>query len=259
MEVHEEEIPDVTRYIEGHKHVDLEHNRGRYESIMWRLRRYVRIDQNTKMLEIGIGTGWFPIMCKKEGLQCKGIEISPQLIEYAREFGRRHGIEADVELGNIEDMDIGESVYDIILAESVFEHVEDWRTGLQRTYRALKPGGLLYFSSTNKFSLVSHEYHWPLYGWMPDRWRYKLRCARQGEQIMKLGIDFNQFTFPQLRRAFKEVGFSTVLDQVEMLDPEKLRTPSRWKTTLLHALRKFGPAKHLVLTFAPSTTFVCIK
>ncbi len=259
MRVHGEEIPDVTRYIEGHRHVEIEDTRARFESIMWRLKRYVPVDESKKILEIGIGTGWFPIMCKMEGLQCKGIEISPQLVEYAREFGRRHGIEPDVELGNIEDMDIGESEYDVILAESVFEHVEDWRAGLRRAYVALKPGGLLYFSSTNKFSLVSHEYHWPLYGWLPDKWRYRLRCARQGEQIMKLGIDFNQFTFPRLRRAFKEIGFTTVLDQVEMLDPDKLRTPTRGKRMLLRVLKSFPPARHLVLTFAHSTTFICIK
>src|SRR5207244_2759559 len=81
------------------------------------------------------------------------------------------------------------------------------RKGIGRIFRALKPDGVFYFTSTNKFSLVSGEYNFPLYGWLPDRWRYALRTRRQGEDIMNLGIDFNQFTFPQLRRFFRKTGF----------------------------------------------------
>jgi len=203
LKVHPEPLTDVTRYIESHKHLTLEDREAEFQSTMWRIERFKHVDETTRMLEIGIGTGWFPIMCKMKGLSCKGIEISPQLVEFAMEFGRRHGVEPDIEVGNVEDAELGESVYDIVIAASVFEHVEDWRRGIQTIYRALRPGGVLYFNSTNRFSLApSQEYHFPLYGWLPDAWRYRLRKSRQGEDIMKLGIDFNQFTHPQLRRAF---------------------------------------------------------
>jgi hypothetical protein len=99
----------------------------------------------------------------------------------------------------------------------------------------------------------------PFYGWLPDRLRFVLRKAVQGEDIMKLGIDFNQFTYPVLRSCFREAGFSRVLDLVDVLDPKSLRSPAPWKRALLHTLRGFPPARHLALTFAPSTTFVCIK
>ena len=183
---------------------------------MGKITPFKAIDENTDMLEVGVGTGWFPILCKKKGLRCKGIEISRQLVEYAHEYGGRYGIEPDIELGNIEETEIGESRYDVIIATSAFEHVERWREGLGKIHRALRPGGLFYFYSTNKFSFRSGEFDFPLYGWLPDAWRYRLRVSRQGEEIMKLGIEFNQFTFPQLRRAFRELGYTTVYDRLDL-------------------------------------------
>jgi 2-polyprenyl-3-methyl-5-hydroxy-6-metoxy-1,4-benzoquinol methylase len=259
MRIHKQDLSDVTRYIENHRHLTVESHKAVFESLMVRLGRFSTIDPSTKILEVGTGTGWFPIMCKMKGLSCKGLEISPQLVEYGIGFGRRYGVEPDIQLGNIEEDDIGRSEYDVVVALSVFEHVEHWETGLQRISDALKPGGVLFFQSTNKFALTSHEYRFPLYGWLPDRWRYSLRRARQGEDIMKLGIDFNQFTHPGLRRGFERAGFSQVLDIIEMLDPDNLRDPRPWKKIVIRGLRWFAPVKHLALTFAPYTTFLCIK
>jgi len=168
-------------------------------------------------------------------------------------------VEVDIELGNIEEIDIGESAYDVIVATSVFEHVEQYNAGLRWIYRALKPGGVFYFCSTNKFSLTSGEYKFPLYGWLPDRWRYALRSRCQGDDIMRLGIDFNQFTYPQLRRVFERIGFSQVLDVVDLLDPDRLNNPAPWKRAVLQVLKHCSPLKHIVLTFRHVTMFICVK
>ncbi len=259
MRIHHEDLSDVTRYIHRHKDVTLESHRSEFEYLMWRLGRFTAIDRSTKILEVGTGTGWFPIMCGLKGFSCTGLEISPQLVEYGAEFGRKYGIEPDIRLGNIEDEDIGRSVYDVIVASSVFEHVENWEKALHNVFDALKPGGVFYFHSTNKYALRSGEYRLPLYGWLPDGLRYRLRMNRQGKDIMKLGIDFNQFTYPLLRKYFRGLGFSQVLDIIELLDPDNLRAPSLWKETLIRLLKRATPLKTVMLTFAPYTTFVCIK
>ena len=257
MQVHQEELSDVTRYIENNVHIKLEDKQGDYDQIMGVISKYKQIDAATEFLEIGTGLGWFPTMRKLNGGRCKGIEISSQLVEHGKAFGREHGIVADIELGNIEDTDIGESRYDVIIAASVFEHIQHWQDAIKKVFVALKPGGLFYFDSTNKFSFTSGEFNFPLYGWLPDQWRYRLRIARQGEDIMKLGIDFNQFTYGLLRRNFKQVGFRTVLDRIDIRDPENLSKP--WKRAVLRGLKHAGPIKMLPLTFSSGTLFVCIK
>jgi 2-polyprenyl-6-hydroxyphenyl methylase/3-demethylubiquinone-9 3-methyltransferase len=223
------------------------------------IQKYKKINTQTKILEIGTGIGWFTILCNKNGIDCKGLEISADLVQYGKELGRKNGIDADISLGNIEDADIGKSVYDVIMARSVFEHVEHWRPALLKVYQALRPGGLLFFSSTNKFSFTSGEYNYPFYGWLPDSLRYRLRIKRQGEDIMKWGIDFNQFNPIQLRRYFKSIGIKQVFDRIDAVDPDKIDYPKLWKRIFIQTLKTVSPLKHFALFFAPDTRFICIK
>lgn len=253
------EIRDVTSYIEANKHIKLEDKEPIFEVIIKYIQKFKIINKDTKILEIGSGTGWFPILCKKKGFICKGLEINPHLVEYAQQFGLKYGIEPDIELGNIEKIDIGTSKYDIIVACSTFEHIKHWQEGIKKVFNALKPGGIFYFSSTNKFSLKTSEYNFPFYGWLPNSWRYCLRIFRQGEKIMEWGIDFNQFTYFQLRRFFKNVGFSKIWDPIDSLDPYNLNSPKLWKKIVLKILRNSKPLKDLSLLFADVTEFICIK
>jgi SAM-dependent methyltransferase len=257
MHVYSEGLSDVSRYIENNRNLSLDDHRPVFESYLERVGRFIKIDSSTRILEIGIGTGWFPILCEVNGLSCKGLEISPQLIEYACRFGRAYGVEPDIELGNVEDCDLGKERYDVIIASSVFEHIEDWRTALAKVYAALKPGGVLFFESSNKFSLTSGEFHFPLYGWLPDFLRYRLRIARQGPDIMKLGIDFNQFTYPLLRRTFSKLGFTQVFDRLTLARPQTIVSPL--KRFLVRVGKQFRPVGELTLLFADTTTFVCVK
>jgi 2-polyprenyl-3-methyl-5-hydroxy-6-metoxy-1,4-benzoquinol methylase len=259
MEIHSGKLSDIVRYLEDHQDVKLEEKKPEFESILKMLKAFKHIDQDTKVLEIGVGTGWFPILCKKEGISCRGLEISQHLVEYAHKFGQKYGIKPDIEIGNIEETDIGISEYDVIIASSVFEHVEHWQKGLERVFKALKPGGLFYFDSTNKFSFRSGEYNFPLYGWLPNSWRYRLRKTLQGEDIMKLGIDFNQFTYFQLRRFFKNLGFAKIFDRVEILDPNNLNNPTTQKKMILKILKGSKVLKNMFLSFSSGTLFICIK
>jgi SAM-dependent methyltransferase len=257
MKVHQDEcLSDVSRYIASKKNLRLEDHELEYRNTLRLIKRFVNLTPDIKMLEIGTGTGWFPLSCQREGIYCKGLEISPQLIAYARDLGRQYGLEANIDLGNIEETDVGDAAYDVIIANSVFEHIQYWRKALERVYRALRPGGMLFFASTNKFSFVSNEYDMLFYGWMPDRMRYRFRVARHGDDIMKLGIDFNQFTYPGLRRALREIGFSRIYDRIEVADPER---SGSLKKRGLQLAKSIPIVKQTILTFCDATLFVCIK
>ena len=259
MEIHHGTLSDIDRYLHNHIDEDLRSpvKVQQYESYLNLVRPYIKLGPDTRMLEIGTGTGWFPIACALNGLRCKGLEISPQLINHAKELGQRYGVDVDIELGNIEESEIGDEDYDVIIASSVFEHVEHWERALRRVYKALRPHGVFFFSSTNKFSFTSGEYKFPLYGWLPDQWRYKLRVARQGPEIMKLGIDFNQFRYGLLRREFRKVGFSRIEDRFERKNVAGVRHPL--KEIVVKTCKALPPLKTLLLTFSGSTIFVCVK
>lgn len=258
MKVHED-LVHVGEYIEQRKALSLETFQPEFENILKRIEKFKPIEQETRMLEVGTGIGWFVILCNKNGIHCEGLEICPQFVDYARQLGRRYHVEPNIRLGNIEETDIGRSIYDVVVATSTFEHVEHWEKGIQRVFHALKPKGLFYFYSTNRFSLWSGECHIPFYSWLPDRWRYGLRIARHGEDIMKLGIDFNQFSPFQLKSFFKNVGFSRIFDQFEVLDSENVMHKKRWKEKVLKAIQVSSALKPVALLFSSGTLFICEK
>jgi SAM-dependent methyltransferase len=259
MRVHQETLSDVDRYLANFGAYELADKTPDYDRY-WKYASKLRtVDASMRILEVGTGTGWFPLLCKANGLQCKGLEISPQLIDFAMQMGKRNGIVPDIELGNVEDSNIGVAQYDLIVASNVFEHVEHWRSGLAKLYAALKPEGVLFFESTNKFYLgKSGEFpRLPFYSWLPNAARYRFRKVVHGPDIMKLGIDFNQFTHGMLRREFSKLGFRKVLDVVDLVDAGPM-TPVKRSVTL--ASRRVPPARSLLLTFImPATTFVCQK
>jgi SAM-dependent methyltransferase len=219
------------------------------------------IGAQIEMLEVGVGTGWFPVMCALRGLNCEGLEVNPLYAEHARRLARQHGVDIVVHEGSIADNILGDARYDVIFATSVFEHVERYEEGLRNVYRALRPGGVFYFYSTNRFSLRSGEYpSLPLYGWLPDRLRYRFRVWRQGEAIMKSGgIDFNQFTYWQLKRLFGAIGFTRSLDMIEFLDDDNMVAPTAWKRYVLRLLKKVSPLRSVARVFASGNCFICIK
>jgi len=259
MKIHEGALPEIDRYLGDRRTEDLRgaEKRLQYENYMKMVRPFIQLTPETRMLEIGTGTGWFPIMCKLNGLQCRGLEISPQLVNHAKELGQRYGVEPDIELGNVEENEIGDNAYDVIIANSVFEHVEHWERGLARVHRALRAGGVFFFESSNKFSFTSGEYNFPLYGWLPDQWRYKLRVARQGPDVMKLGIDFNQFRHGMLRREFRRIGFAKIYDRVQWLS--LAGTSSPLKKAVILTCKVLPPVKAVLLTFDTASHFVCVK
>ena len=109
MQIHTDTLSDVARYIEREKKKDLTAQEPKFDALMRYFKRFRPIDSSLRMLEVGTGMGWVPIIAKKRGLNLRGLEISPMLVEAGKEYGRQYGVEPDIVLGNIEDYDIGEN------------------------------------------------------------------------------------------------------------------------------------------------------
>jgi hypothetical protein len=99
-----------------------------------------------------------------------------------------------------------------------------------------------------------------LYGWLPYEARRRIRVRKQGPGVVPSGgIDFNQFTYPGLRRTLKRVGFSRVVDIFDLLEVEDLNRPTFARRTVMRAYKRFRPLKWLLTTFSDGTYFYCVK
>lgn len=259
MQVHLTSLSTAAHYLETEGRRPLETYENDFQKFVRLVSRFRPVTRGTRIVELGIGTGSFLVLCAKQGIDCVGLDISPQLIASARERAERHGVSLDLRLGNVEAADLEPGAFDIVKADSVFEHVEDWQAGLRSVAAILRPRGVLILSTTNRFWPLSGEFWLPFYSWLPNRFRYWLRQVIEGPDVMRFGIDFHQFTYPMLRQGLESAGFTRVYDVADLLDPERLNHPTWWKVALLRAMRRSPIVRRVVLTFWPGSEFVAIK
>lgn len=97
-------------------------------------------------LEVGCGTGLFTEMMAQSGARILAVDISPELLELARQ----RNLPADrIEFREMRFEDgAADGPYDAIIGSSVLHHLE-MKTALKRMFELLKPGGRIAFAEPN--------------------------------------------------------------------------------------------------------------
>ena len=89
-------------------------------------------------LELGSSHGGFVAMLAKCGYAASGLEISPQIVDYARQ-----AFQVPMLVGTIEEQKIPAGSLDLLILMDVLEHLPDPAATLRHGVRLLKPDGLL--------------------------------------------------------------------------------------------------------------------
>ena len=123
------------------------------------------------------------------------------------------------------------SSQDIILCESVLEHVDSPRAALGEMYRALRPGGIAYVVTTNRLQVNvrgrNGEFNVPFFNWFPRlvRESYVFRHLHHEPDLANYSLRpaVHWFTFAQLCELGRDSGFGQFYSLVDLLSP---RDPS---------------------------------
>jgi ubiquinone/menaquinone biosynthesis C-methylase UbiE len=111
----------------------------RYRS--WRQRLWSLV-QGTKVLEVGVGTGknmpFYP-----GDVQVTAIDLTPGMLEKAQTRARELGLDVDLRLGDVQDLEFPDETFDTVVSTCVFCSVPDPILGLHEVLRVLRPGGRL--------------------------------------------------------------------------------------------------------------------
>lgn len=113
------------------------------EQIETMLTRFEPYRRAGRLLDVGFGDGQILGAAAAEGWQCWGTETS----RAALEFGRRHGWR--VLSGDLCRIGLPEALFDVICMAHVLEYLDQPAAYLREAIRLLRPGGLLYLSTTS--------------------------------------------------------------------------------------------------------------
>jgi ubiquinone/menaquinone biosynthesis C-methylase UbiE len=95
-----------------------------------------------EVLEIAVGTGrnlpFYP-----EDVSLTGIELSPKMLDLARRRARERGREADLRVGDAQNLPFPDASFDTVVATLALCTIADDRRAVAETSRVLRPGGRL--------------------------------------------------------------------------------------------------------------------
>ena len=205
-------------------------------------REYQRIEQllskreSLKVLDIGCGTGAWSVHWAARGYKVTGVDFDPEFVARAH---RRKGLtDPRVFRGIVADAsrlppDVGK--FDVVVLNSLLEHVPDWHGAVTGAVRALAPGGVLLLITTNRYHPLQGEVnHFPFYSWLPDAVRRRVLAW-----IMKHRRDLvnytefpavHWFSYPQLKGELRKLGLE-VYDRLDLMRREQMmgiRSLARW-------------------------------
>jgi SAM-dependent methyltransferase len=113
-----------------------------------------------RVFELGAGTAPYLQQWHQRGYTYCGLDLSPAMIEFARDKAQRHGIEARFVLGDMRDLDRGLGPFDlayVLLGSLYVRSNREFIDHLDRVAGLLAPGGLYLLDSFVWFRIF-HDY-----------------------------------------------------------------------------------------------------
>ena len=192
--------------------------------------------KSLNILDIGCGTGAWSVHWAVRGCKVTGVDFDPEFIPRAQS---REGLkDPQVFRGIVADAthlpaDVGH--FDVVVLNSLLEHVPDWHAAVLEAVRALAPGGLLLLTTTNRYHPFQGEVnHFPFYPWLPGAVRDRvLAWIMKHRRDLVNYTDFpavHWFSYPQLKGELRELGLE-VYDRLDLMRREQLtgvRSLARW-------------------------------
>jgi SAM-dependent methyltransferase len=203
-----------------------------------RLVRHARVARGHRVLDVGCGTGVVAITAARAGATVSALDLTPQLLERARENERIAGVEVEWREGDAEQLPYADAAFDTVLSQYGHMFAPRPEVAVSEMLRVLKPGGTIAFSTWppelfigRTFKMVAQYSPPPPAGVAPPPLWGDPNIVRErlGNAVKDLVFDRDRMTVPALSvahyRTFFERTAGPVLKLVETLsasDPARL-------------------------------------
>ena len=207
------------------------------------------------IVDVGCGAGTQTLMWAADGHRAQGIDISAPLIELARRRAEEGGLAVRFHVGSATALDLPDASVDIVLVSELLEHLPQWQPCVDEALRVLRPGGVIYLSTTNRLCPKQQEFTLPLYSWYPAA--LKRRCERMSVTTHRHWVQYatfpavHWFSFYQLRDYLDERGFGA-RDRFDAIDVGA----SKLRAAVVGALRRSSALRFVGHVLTPYTVVI---
>ncbi len=208
------------------------------------------------VLDIGCGAGAQGQLWLERGHRYRGIDINQPLIQLAQERARQQHLNAEFKVGSATQLPFANASMDVCLLPFLLEHVVAWEACIDDALRVLRPGGLIYISTTSSLCPSQDEFNLPGYGWYPRPLKryFEHRAVTDWPAVVNYAKypAVNWFSVYQLGGYLAARG-CTVLDRFDLMDGRSKGALARF---VLAVLRGIGPARFFGHVLTPYTLVV---
>jgi 2-polyprenyl-6-hydroxyphenyl methylase/3-demethylubiquinone-9 3-methyltransferase len=210
------------------------------------------------VVDVGCGAGAQAMMWAQAGHRAQGIDISAPLIDLARERAEAAGLAARFQVGHAGRLPLPDRSVDIVLVSELLEHLEQWQPCVDEAMRIVRPGGVLYMSTTNRLCPVQQEFNLPGYSWYPRPLKKhceKLAVTTHGRWVQYTSYPaVHWFSYYQLRDYLDAGGFTSE-DRFDAMDT----AGSGLKRAAVAAIRAAAPLRFAAHVLTPYTMIVAFR
>jgi 2-polyprenyl-3-methyl-5-hydroxy-6-metoxy-1,4-benzoquinol methylase len=212
-----------------------------------------------EVADIGCGAGTQCLVWAELGHMVHGLDVNEPLLALAKERAINAGVGIDFRVGSATELPWANESMDVCLVPELLEHVVAWKTCLDECMRILRPGGILFISTTNKLCPRQQEFDLPFYSWYPAP--LKRYCEHLAVTTRPDLVNFARypavhwFSFYRLRAVLATGGFQC-MDRFDVMDLTQKSTLARMLVSSLRALSLLRWCAHVA---TPSTIVVASK
>jgi SAM-dependent methyltransferase len=203
-----------------------------------KLVRFAGIQPGMRVLDVGCGTGVVALTAARIGARVTGSDLTPKLIERARENSQIMGLDVVWDVGDVEALPYGDGEFDVVVSQYGHMFAPRPDVAVREMLRVLKRGGTVAFSTWppellvgRMFALIGRYAPPPPPGASPPHQWGDPNIVRErlGDAVTDLFFDrdvmYFQILSPQHQRLFLEANVGPVgklVDALGKTDPGRL-------------------------------------
>ena len=109
--------------------------------------RFAGIQPGMRVLDAGCGTGVVAITAARLGATVKGADLTPQLLDRARENAQIANVNVEWTEADVEQLPFGDGEFDAVLSQFAHIFAPRPQVAIAEMLRVLRPGGTIAFST----------------------------------------------------------------------------------------------------------------